>query len=233
MMITPIVGVAPTKPGSATLPFFGVSPVLVNEQGQVIEGNGVEGHLCLSRPWPSMARTIWGDHQRFLQTYFSTYPGYYFTGDGCRRDKDGYYWITGRVDDVLNVSGHRLGTAEIEASINSSELIAESAVVGFPHDIKGTGIYAYVVLQGEAEASEHDVVAFSVREQVTRDISKIARPDQVLIVPGLPKTRSGKIMRRILRKIAEHEYEKLGNVSTLADPSVVEGIINAHKAQHT
>lgn len=233
MMITPIVGVGDMKPGSATLPFFGVSPVLVNEQGAVVEGNGVEGFLCLNKPWPGMARTIWGDHQRFLQTYYSIYPGYYFTGDGCRRDQDGFYWITGRVDDVLNVSGHRLGTAEIEASINGGEMVAESAVVGYPHDIKGTGIFAYVVLQAEAESSDHDVVAFSVRDQVTRDISKIARPDQVLIVPGLPKTRSGKIMRRILRKIAECEYDKLGNVSTLADPGVVEQIIEAHRNANT
>jgi acetyl-CoA synthetase len=230
MMITPIVGVNSMKPGSATLPFFGVDPILVNEKGEEIHGNGVEGHLCIKRPWPSMARTIWGDHQRFLQTYFSTYKGYYFTGDGCRRDEDGYYWITGRVDDVLNVSGHRLGTAEIEASINSSELVAESAVVGFPHDIKGMGIFAYVVLNSDAESHDDDVVTFSIREQVTRDISKIARPDEVLIVQGLPKTRSGKIMRRILRKIAEGEYEKLGNVTTLADPSVVEHLVEAHQA---
>ncbi|CAM2069216.1 acetate--CoA ligase [Sulfidibacter corallicola] len=228
MMITPIVGANPVKPGSATLPFFGVEPILVNEHGERLDGNDVTGHLCIAKPWPSMARTIWGDHERYLHTYFSTYPGYYFTGDGCRRDEHGNYWITGRVDDVLNVSGHRLGTAEIEASINSAELVAESAVVGFPHAIKGTGIFAYVVLQADAESSDHDVVSFSVREQVTRDISKIARPDEVLIVSGLPKTRSGKIMRRILRKIAEHEYEKLGNLTTLADPNVVEHIVEAH-----
>ena len=230
IMITPQPGINDLKPGSATLPFYGIQPVIVDEKGEVQEGNGVSGHLCIGRPWPSMARTIWGDHERYLQTYFSTYKGYYFTGDGCRRDDDGYYWITGRVDDVLNVSGHRLGTAEIEASINGSELISESAVVGYPHKIKGTGIFAYVVLNRDAESTDPDVVEFSVREQVSRDIGKIARPDVVLLVKGLPKTRSGKIMRRILRKIAEHEYKKLGNTSTLADPSVVEGLIEAHQA---
>jgi len=230
IMITPQPGVNPLKPGSATLPFYGVQPVLVDDQGKDVEGNGVAGYLCMKFPWPGMARTIFGDHQRFKETYFTAYPGYYFTGDGCRRDEDGYYWITGRVDDVLNVSGHRLGTAEIESSINAQELVAESAVVGYPHDIKGTGIFAFVILNREAESEDHDVVEYAIREQITKDIGKIARPDLTLIVPGLPKTRSGKIMRRILRKIAEHEYEKLGNVTTLADPSIVETLVEAHKA---
>ncbi len=229
VMITPQPGVNPLKPGSATLPFFGVQPVLVDDKGHDVEGNGVSGYLCMKFPWPGMARTIYGDHQRFKETYFTAYPGYYFTGDGCRRDEDGYYWITGRVDDVLNVSGHRLGTAEIESSINAQELVAESAVVGYPHDIKGTGIFAFVILNREAESEDHDVVEYAIREQVTKDIGKIARPDLTLIVPGLPKTRSGKIMRRILRKIAEHEYNKLGNITTLADPSIVEELVEAHK----
>jgi len=230
IMITPQPGVTDLKPGSATVPFYGVQPALLTEKGKLLEGNGVSGHLCIKHPWPGQARTVWGDHQRFRETYFSTHPGYYFTGDGCRRDEDGYYWITGRVDDVLNVSGHRLGTAEIESSINAQELVAESAVVGCPHPIKGVGIFAYVVLTKDAAGSDHDVVEYAVREQTAKDIGKIARPDHVLIAPGLPKTRSGKIMRRILRKIAEGEYEKLGNVSTLADPSVVEALIEGHKA---
>ena len=229
IMITPQPGVTDLKPGSATQPFYGIQPILVDENGNELTGNGVSGHLCIKYPWPGMARTIYGDHKRFRETYFSTYKDYYFTGDGCRRDEDGYYWITGRVDDVLNVSGHRLGTAEIEASINASDLVAESAVVGYPHDIKGTGIFAYVIINKDAEAMGEDAVVKAVREQVSKDISKIARPDLVLISPGLPKTRSGKIMRRILRKISAHEYGDLGNVTTLADPSVVDGLINAHK----
>jgi acetyl-CoA synthetase len=230
IMITPQPGVTNLKPGSATKPFYGIQPVVVGEQGEVLEGNDVSGRLCIKHPWPGMARTVYGDHQRFIDTYFSTFPGFYFTGDGCRRDADGDYWITGRVDDVLNVSGHRLGTAEIEASINAQELVAESAVVGYPHDIKGTGIFAFVILNKDAESSDHDVVEYAIREQVTDDIGKIARPDATLIVPGLPKTRSGKIMRRILRKIAAHEYTNLGNVTTLADPSVVDQLIERHKA---
>ncbi len=230
IMITPQPGVTDLKPGSATLPFYGVQPELLTEKGEVLEGNGVSGHLCIKHPWPGQARTVWGDHQRFKETYFSTHPGYYFTGDGCRRDEDGYYWITGRVDDVLNVSGHRLGTAEIESSINAQELVAESAVVGYPHPIKGVGVFAYVVLAKNAESEPHDVVEYAVREQVAKDIGKIARPDRVMIAPGLPKTRSGKIMRRILRKIAENEYGNLGNVTTLADPSVVEALIDRRKA---
>lgn len=228
IMITPQPGVTELKPGSATLPFYGIRPEIVNEQGEVQDGNGVTGHLCIKSAWPGMARTIYGDHARFIQTYFSTYKGYYFTGDGCRRDEDGYYWITGRVDDVLNVSGHRLGTAEIESAINNCDFISESAVVGYPHDIKGTGIFAYVIVNKDCDKSEEEIVKLA-REQVANDIGKIARPDLILVTPGLPKTRSGKIMRRILRKISEHEYDKLGNVTTLADPSVVDGLIAAHK----
>ena len=230
IMITPQPGVTDLKPGSATKPFYGIQPAVLDEEGKILEGNGVSGRLCIRFPWPGMARTIYGDHQRFIDTYFSTFPGLYFTGDGCRRDEGGDYWITGRVDDVLNVSGHRLGTAEIEASINAQELVAESAVVGFPHDIKGTGIFAFVILNKDAESSDHDVVEYAIREQVTKDIGKIARPDATLIVPGLPKTRSGKIMRRILRKIAADEYTALGNVTTLADPSVVDQIIERHQS---
>jgi len=229
IMITPQPGVNEMKPGSATLPFYGIQPLIVNEKGEVQDGNGVEGHLCIQHPWPGMARTVYGDHARYLQTYFSTYPGLYFTGDGCRRDEDGYYWITGRVDDVLNVSGHRLGTAEIEAAINAVEMVSESAVVGYPHDIKGVGIFAYVILSHDAADTPEDQVIAAVRAEVAEAIGKIARPDLVMVVPGLPKTRSGKIMRRILRKIAEHEYEKMGNVTTLADPSVVDTLIEGHK----
>jgi len=229
IMITPQPGVNDLKPGSATLPFYGVQPLLVNEQGEEVTGNDVSGFLCIRKPWPGMARTIYGDHQRFLDTYFNVYPGRYFTGDGCRRDEDGYYWITGRVDDVLNVSGHRLGTAEIEASINAEPLISESAVVGYPHDIKGVGIFAFVILNRSAEGTPTEEVVRLIREQTASDIGKIARPDLILVCPGLPKTRSGKIMRRILRKIAEHEYEAMGNVTTLADPSVVEKLIEGHK----
>ncbi len=229
IMITPLPGCTDLKPGSATRPFFGVRPVIVNEQGQVQEGNGVSGHLCLEAAWPGMARTLYGDHARFIQTYFSTYKGYYFTGDGCRRDEDGYYWITGRVDDVLNVSGHRIGTAEVENAINNHEWVAESAVVGFPHDIKGTGIFAYVILHKDARGHSDEEVFEGVREQVSQDIGKFARPDMILVTTGLPKTRSGKIMRRILRKISEHEYDNMGNVTTLADPSVVDNLVDAHK----
>ncbi|MDJ0838622.1 MAG: acetate--CoA ligase [Acidobacteriota bacterium] len=229
IMITPQPGVNDLKPGSATLPFYGVRPVIVNEKGEEQEGNGVTGHLCLKHPWPGIARTIYGDHRHYLETYFSTYKGLYFTGDGCRRDEDGYYWITGRVDDVLNVSGHRLGTAEIEAAINAVDIVAESAVVGYPHDIKGVGIFAFVIVNNEAASTPNDEIVAMVREQVASDIGKIARPDLTLVAPGLPKTRSGKIMRRILRKIAEHEYHKMGNITTLTDPAVVEKLIEAHK----
>jgi acetyl-CoA synthetase len=229
ILITPLPGVTPLKPGSATLPFFGVQPVIVDADGNVLEGNGVEGALCLASPWPGQARTLYGDHERFKETYFSTCPGLYFTGDGCRRDEDGYYWITGRIDDVLNVSGHRLGTAELESALVAHEAVGEAAVVGFPHPIKGTGIYAYAVLNaGYADESPEATVG-ALREQVRHVIGAFAAPDVIHIAAGLPKTRSGKIMRRILRKIAAGEYDGLGDTSTLADPEVVEGLIAEHK----
>lgn len=228
ILITPIPGVTPTKPGSATLPFFGVQPEVVKpESGEVIKGNGIEGALCLKASWPGQARTIYKDHQRFIETYFSQYKGYYFTGDGCRRDEDGYYWITGRIDDVLNVSGHRLGTAEIESALMLHPEVAEAAVVGIPHDIKGTGIYAYVILYKSMEVTPELIE--SIKEVVRKDIGRFAAPDAIQITKGLPKTRSGKVMRRILRKIASSEYDGLGDISTLADPSVVENLVKEHK----
>ena len=232
ILITPLPGVTPVKPGSATLPFFGVRPVVVNpETGQVLEGNGVSGALCLASPWPGQARTVWGDHQRFRETYFTQFKGLYFTGDGCRRDEDGYYWITGRIDDVLNVSGHRLGTAEVESALVAHDLVAEAAVVGFPHDIKGQGIYAYVVLNAEGAGQDASGVEGTLREQVRHAIGGFAAPDVIHIAPGLPKTRSGKIMRRILRKIAGGEYEGLGDTTTLAEPEVVDQLIHQHQAR--
>jgi acetyl-CoA synthetase len=230
ILITPLPGVTPLKPGSATLPFFGVQPVLVDDDGKVLEGNDVRGNLCIGRTWPGQARTVYGDHERFQQTYFSQFPGLYFTGDGCHRDADGYYWITGRVDDVINVSGHRLGTAEVESALVAHEAAAEAAVVGYPHEIKGQGIFAYVILNAAADDLEPADLIGALKEQVRHVIGPIATPDQILIVPGLPKTRSGKIMRRILRKVAAAEYENLGNLTTLADPEVVERLIAAHRA---
>lgn len=224
IMISPLAGVTPTKPGFATLPLPGIEPVLVDQGGVEIEGNAVEGNLCIKHPWPAIARTIFGDHDRYLQTYMTTYKGYYFTGDGCRRDEDGFYRITGRVDDVLNVSGHRLGTAEIENAIDEHHNIIETAVVGYPHDIKGQGIYAYII----CEQTPDDLAAFKkeINQLIMRIIGPIAKPDKIQIVPGLPKTRSGKIMRRILRKVASGELENLGDTSTLLDPDVVEEIKN-------
>ena len=230
ILITPLPGVTPTKPGSATLPFFGVKPVVMDADGNPQEGNGVSGALCMATPWPGQARTVHGDHQRFKETYFTQFPGYYFTGDGCRRDEDGYYWITGRIDDVLNVSGHRLGTAEIESALVAHETVAEAAVVGFPHEVKGTGIYAYVVLSPDAERQNRDDIAGALKEQVRHAIGKFAAPDVVHVAAGLPKTRSGKIMRRILRKIASGEYEGLGDTSTLAEPDVVQRLIEEHRS---
>jgi acetyl-CoA synthetase len=231
ILITPLPGVTPTKPGSATLPFFGVKPELVDPAtGAPLEGNGVSGALCLTQPWPGQARTVWGDHSRFKSTYFSQYPGKYFTGDGCTRDEDGYYWITGRIDDVINVSGHRLGTAEVESALVAHEAVAEAAVVGYPHPIKGQGIYAYVLLTSGYSASDATMVG-SLKEQVRHAIGAFAAPDVIHVVPGLPKTRSGKIMRRILRKIAASEYEGLGDLSTLADPDIVDRLVAEHKAQ--
>jgi len=229
IMITPLPGATTAKPGSATLPFFGVRPLLVDADGRVLEGNGVTGSLCLSHSWPGQARTLYGDHERFRQTYFSAYPGYYFTGDGCRRDEDGYYWITGRVDDVINVAGHRLGTAEVESALVAHDAVAEAAVVGYPHDIKGQGIFAYVLVTPEHEHDDAVEVERVLREQVRKVIGPIATPDHILVAPGLPKTRSGKIMRRILRKIAAGEYTGLGDVTTLAEPAVVEALIDRHK----
>ena len=232
ILITPLPGVTPTKPGSATLPFFGIKPVVVNpESGQVLEGNGVTGALCLSSPWPGQARTVWGDHQRFRDTYFSQYKGFYFTGDGCRRDEDGYYWITGRIDDVLNVSGHRLGTAEVESALVAHEAVAEAAVVGFPHDIKGQGIYAYVVLGSEYAKRGDEQLEGALKEQVRHAIGGFAAPDVIHIASSLPKTRSGKIMRRILRKIAASEYTGLGDTTTLAEPEVVEKLVEQHRSR--
>ena len=223
ILITPLPGCTPTKPGSATFPFFGVKPVIIEaETGNILKGNGVEGVLAIEEPWPSQMRTIYGDHDRFEETYFRLYPGYYFTGDGCRRDEDGYYWITGRVDDVINVSGHRIGTAEVESALVLHKKVAEAAVVGFPHEIKGQGIYAYVTLMKGIEPNEElkkDLLLF-----VRKEIGPIAAPDIIHWAPGLPKTRSGKIMRRILRKIAANESDQLGDTSTLADPSVVESL---------
>ncbi len=222
IMIAPLPGATDLKPGSATLPFFGVQPALYDSEGNALEG-AVDGNLVLTDSWPGQARSIWGDHERFTQTYFSTYQGVYFTGDGCRRDEDGYYWITGRVDDVLNVSGHRMGTAEIESSLVAHSAVAEAAVVGFPHDIKGQGIYIYVTLAGDVEPT--DELKKELTQWVRKDIGPIASPDVIQWAPGLPKTRSGKIMRRILRKIAANECDGLGDTSTLADPSVVDDLI--------
>ncbi len=224
ILISPLPGATPTKPGSATLPLFGIEPVLVDQEGTVLEGNNVSGYLCIARPWPGQARTIHGNHQRFLETYFSQYPPFYFTGDGCRRDEDGYYWITGRVDDVINVSGHRLGTAEVESALVAHEAVAEAAVVPMPHEIKGQGIFAFVVPVSGAGWDSHELQG-ALKEQVRQAIGPIATPDQIRVAHGLPKTRSGKIMRRILRKIAAGEADQLGDISTLADPSVVEALL--------
>ena len=221
-MIMPLPGATPTKPGSATWPFFGVIPQIVDNDGKVLEGE-CEGNLCIAEPWPGIARSIYKDHDRFVQTYFSTYKGKYFTGDGARRDADGYYWITGRVDDVINVSGHRLGTAEIESAINQFAGVAESAVVGFPHDIKGQGIYAYIIMNADQLADEE--TKKGIIQTVRKIIGPIATPDAIQFTSGLPKTRSGKIMRRILRKIAANETDSLGDTSTLADPSIVNDLI--------
>jgi acetyl-CoA synthetase len=223
IMITPLPGATATKPGSATFPFFGVEPVILDDKSNELEGNGISGLLAIKTPWPSIARTIYGDHERYMQTYLSPFKGYYFTGDGCRRDEDGYYWITGRVDDVINVSGHRMGTAEVESALVQHPACAEAAVVGFPHEIKGQGIFAYVIIKSDAEGSD-DLVK-QLRQTVREQIGPIATPDHILIAPGLPKTRSGKIMRRILRKIASQEVDQLGDTSTLADPSVVDQLI--------
>jgi len=227
--MAPLPGKTPMKPGSCSFPFFGVQPVVLDAQtGQVKEGDSVEGVLCIREPWPGIMRTCYRDHERFMQTYMKVYDGFYFTGDGCRRDEDGFYWITGRVDDVLNCSGHRIGTAEIEAAICQHDHCVEAAVVGVPHEVKGEGIFCYVILVPGVE--ESDEVLKGLRNKVREVIGPFATPDQIVPIPRLPKTRSGKIMRRILRKVAAAEEEQLGDTSTLADPSVVAAIIDKVKA---
>ena len=225
ILITPLPGATTTKPGSATLPFFGIQPAVLDpNSGKEITDQECEGVLVIKDSWPGQMRTVFGDHERFVLTYFNDFKGYYFTGDGCRRDKDGYYWITGRVDDVINVSGHRMGTAEVESALVAHTDVAEAAVVGYPHDIKGQGIYAYVTLNIGVDTS--DQLLSELKKWVRKEIGPIATPDLLQFSPQLPKTRSGKIMRRILRKIAANEYQDLGDTSTLADPSVVNDLID-------
>jgi len=225
---------APLAPGKPQRPMFGMNPVLVNDKGAVLEGLGVEGGLCLGTPWPGIARTLFQDHDRFVQTYFSTFPGYYFTGDGALRDEDGYYQITGRMDDVINVTGHRLGTAEVEDTLTEHKSVAEAAVVGFPHHIKGEGVYAFVITKHETSTTEEDEEELRVqlKQLVKSKISGFAIPDHILFLPGLPKTRSGKIMRRILRKIAANKPDELGDISTLAEPEIVQTILDKHQHQN-
>ena len=227
ILMTPLPAATPLKPGSATFPFFGIEPVILDEAGNEVEGNPATGYLCIKTAWPGIMRTVYGDHERFLDTYFRRFPGYYMTGDGVLRDEDGYYWITGRVDDVLNVSGHRLGTAEVEGAIGQHASVAEAAVVGYPHDIKGQGIYAYVTLMTGESAS--DAVETGIKQAVRQHIGPIATPDKIQFTPALPKTRSGKIMRRILRKIAEGDISDLGDTSTLADPTVVDALVEGRQ----
>jgi acetyl-CoA synthetase len=223
ILITPLPGAIAQKPGSATLPFFGIEPALVDGEGNLLEG-AADGNLCMLDSWPGQMRTVYGDHKRFVDTYFATYKGKYFTGDGCRRDADGYYWITGRVDDVLNVAGHRMGTAEVESALVAHPKVSEAAVVGYPHDIKGQGIYCYVTLMAGEQPT--DELKKELRDWVRSEIGPIASPDLIQFSPGLPKTRSGKIMRRILRKIAEDDFSNLGDTSTLADPGVVDNLVD-------
>ena len=227
ILITPLPAAIPQKPGSATLPFFGIQPVILDQEGNEKDGNGVEGLLAIKTSWPGQMRGLYGDPKRFYEAYFQMYPGYYFTGDGAKRDEDGYYWITGRVDDVLNVSGHRIGTAEVEGGIGKADGVAEAAVVGYPHDIKGQGIYAYVTLMKGIEPT--DEIKKDILKTVTVDIGPHAKPDKIQFTPALPKTRSGKIMRRILRKIAENEIDSLGDISTLADPAVVDNLVEGRQ----
>jgi acetyl-CoA synthetase len=222
MLISPLPGATALKPGSATKPLFGVQPAVVDNDGKFLEG-AAEGPLVIKDSWPGQMRTVWNDHARFFQTYFTTFPGFYFTGDGCRRDEDGYYWITGRIDDVINVSGHRMGTAEVESALVAHEAVAEAAVVGMPHEIKGQGIYAYVTVNVGCDANEE--LRAKLVKWVRQEIGPIATPDVIQFAPALPKTRSGKIMRRILRKIAEGDVSNLGDTSTLADPGVVEQLV--------
>ena len=227
IMISPLSNITKTKPTFATLPLPGIQPCLVNAKGLEIKGNGVQGNLCIKFPWPSMIRSIYGNHERCKEVYFTTYKGKYFTGDGCKRDEDGYYRITGRVDDVINVSGHRIGTAEVENGINEHPLVIESAVVGFPHDVKGQGIYAYIIL--EKNSLEEEKLVNEIINTVKTEIGALAKPDKIQFVSGLPKTRSGKIMRRILRKIAEQNFSNMGDTSTLLDPTIVDQIIRNSK----
>ena len=224
ILISPLPGAIPTKPGSATLPFFGIEPVLLTEKGEEIQGNNVSGLLAIKSSWPGQMRTVYGDHKRFIETYFKMFPGYYFTGDGAKRDSDGYYWITGRVDDVLNVSGHRIGTAEVEGAIGKTNGVAEAAVVGYPHEIKGQGIYSFVTLMTGVHPNEE--IKNNILKSVVKDIGPHSKPDKIQFTESLPKTRSGKIMRRILRKIAEDNVEEMGDISTLADPAVVKSLID-------
>jgi acetyl-CoA synthetase len=230
ILITPLPGATKLKPGSATLPFFGVQPAVVDAEGNVLDG-AVSGNLVILDAWPGMMRTVYGDHKRFVDTYFSNYKGKYFTGDGCRRDADGYYWITGRVDDVINVAGHRMGTAEVESALVAHPKVSEAAVVGYPHAVKGQGIYCYVTLMAGESASE--ALKIELRDWVRKEIGPIASPDLIQFAPGLPKTRSGKIMRRILRKIAEDDCSNLGDISTLADPAVVEELVQKRQNRST
>jgi acetyl-CoA synthetase len=230
ILITPLPGATKLKPGSATLPFFGVQPAVVDAEGNVLDG-AVSGNLVILDAWPGMMRTVYGDHKRFVDTYFSNYKGKYFTGDGCRRDADGYYWITGRVDDVINVAGHRMGTAEVESALVAHPKVSEAAVVGYPHAVKGQGIYCYVTLMAGESAS--DALKIELRDWVRKEIGPIASPDLIQFAPGLPKTRSGKIMRRILRKIAEDDFSNLGDISTLADPAVVEELVQKRQNRLT
>ncbi len=227
ILMTPLPGATPLKPGSATLPFFGIEPVILDEEGKEVEGNPARGYLCIKTAWPGVMRTVYGNHERFRETYFDRFPGYYMTGDGSLRDEDGYYWITGRVDDVLNISGHRLGTAEVEGAIGQHETVAEAAVVGYPHEIKGQGIYAYITLMSGVSPS--DEIETGIKGVVRRHIGPHATPDKIQFSPALPKTRSGKIMRRILRKIAEGEIDDLGDTSTLAEPAVVDSLVEGRK----
>ena len=227
ILMTPLPGATPLKPGSATLPFFGIEPVVLDEEGKEVEGNPARGYLCIKTAWPGVMRTVYGNHERFRETYFDRFPGYYMTGDGTLRDEDGYYWITGRVDDVLNISGHRLGTAEVEGAIGQHETVAEAAVVGYPHEIKGQGIYAYVTLMSGVSPS--DEIETGINGVVRQHIGPHATPDKIQFAPALPKTRSGKIMRRILRKIAEGEIDDLGDTSTLAEPAVVDSLVEGRK----
>ena len=227
ILMTPLPGATSLKPGSATLPFFGIEPIILDEEGKEVEGNPARGYLCIKTAWPGIMRTVYGNHERFRETYFDRFPGYYMTGDGSLRDEDGYYWITGRVDDVLNISGHRLGTAEVEGAIGQHETVAEAAVVGYPHDIKGQGIYAYVTLMSGVSPS--DDIETGIKGVVRQHIGPHATPDKIQFAPALPKTRSGKIMRRILRKIAEGELDDLGDISTLAEPAVVDSLVEGRK----